>query len=184
MRKKIEKDHSSDQQLPRLGTAPYLRLMEDSASKDTKRTAAHSGLLLLWISDNILDLVELHLSPYGISESKLDLLMLLYLHQDKPDITPSAIASRLGIRRASATALLDWLEKRSWIERRTSEQNRRMVHVRLTTEGRKLIEEALPAFWRSCASFIDDLDQEEQDLLQKLLVKLNASLEKKLGVGR
>ncbi|MCY9517835.1 MarR family winged helix-turn-helix transcriptional regulator [Paenibacillus apiarius] len=184
MRKKIEKEHAGEQQLPRLGVAPYLELMRNTASEDTNQASAHMGLLLLWIGDNIQDMMDLNLSSFGITESKLDLLLLLILHQDKEGITPSSIAARLGIRRASATALLDWLEKRNWIERQPNENNRRMVHVRITPEGRNLVDQILPTFWSTCESFISDLEVEEQAVLQKIVMKLNGSLERRLGVGR
>ncbi|RUT27911.1 MarR family transcriptional regulator [Paenibacillus zeisoli] len=184
MRKKIEKEYSVDKQLPKLGIEPYLQLMGKTASEETDQASAHIGLLLLWIGDNLQDKMDLDLSAYGITESKLDLLLLLILHQNHGEINPSAIAERLGIRRASATALLDWLESRSWIQRKADENNRRMVHVTITPEGRGLVEQVLPTFWSACASFIADLDQGEQALLQKVLTKLNASVERKMGVGR
>jgi len=186
MRKKIEQDYSKEQQLPRLGISPYLELMNQSISSDISTKAAHIGLLLLWISDNIQDLVDLKLEPYGITESKLDLLLLLTLHSNRNAAppTPSSIASRLGIRRASATAMLDWLEKRNWVERTENMDNRRMVRVEITEEGRQLVQKILPNFWAVLASLISDMTNEEQELLMNLFSKLNTSLENRLGVGR
>ncbi|CAM4360530.1 MAG: MarR family transcriptional regulator [Paenibacillus macerans] len=185
MRRKIEQDYSKEQQLPRLGISPYLELMKKSVSSDLTEKA-HIGLLLLWISDNIQDLVDLKLEPYGITESKLDLLLLLTLHSNDKAAspTPSALASRLGIRRASATALLDWLEKRNWVKRTVNTDNRRMVHVEITEEGRRLVRQVLPEFWTVLASLMSDMTHEEQQVLLKLFGKMNTSLEKRLGVGR
>jgi len=184
MTKKITNESTMDQQLPKLGVAPYLALMNKTATKETDRKSSYMGLLMLWLGDNTLDLMDMDLSEFGITESKLDLLLLLLLHEDRPFVTPSAIADRLGIRRASVTALLDWLEKRAWIVREKSEHDRRMIHVSITQEGRELVDRVLPTFWATCASLLSDLDEEERAVFEKILVKLNDSIEKRLGVGR
>lgn len=67
---------------------------------------------MLWLGDNVLDMVDIDLAAFDITESKLDLLLLLSLHADQELVTPSSIADRLGIRRSSVTALLIWLEKK------------------------------------------------------------------------
>ncbi|MNK31943.1 Transcriptional repressor MprA [compost metagenome] len=184
MVKKSANEFTVDQQLPTLGIAPYLELMDKTATKDADRKSTHMGLLMLWLGDNILDVVDMDLSPFGITESKLDLLLLLRLHEGRELVTPSAIADRLGIRRASVTALLDWLGKRGWIAREQSNNDRRMIHVSITPEGRALVDNVLPTFWSTCASLLSDLDTEERKVFEKILVKLNAGIEKRLGVGR
>ncbi|RKN75987.1 MarR family winged helix-turn-helix transcriptional regulator [Paenibacillus ginsengarvi] len=183
MSQKNNKDQATDQ-LPKLGIQPYLELMDKTAGKE--RNGAHSrlGLLMLWFSDHFLDAVDLELAPFGITESKLDLLLLLKLHENRTYIAPSSLADRLGIRRASVTALLDWLEKRNLIIREQSELDRRRIHVQITKEGQELLDRVLPAFWSACSSIMNDLDHDEVALLDKMLVKLNAGIEKKLGVGR
>lgn len=184
MRRKNQHDHTADQSLPKLGVRPYLDLMEKTASSDINKHSAYMGLLMVWLSDNILDVVDVDLAAYNITESKFDLLLLLTLHEGKELITPSAIADRLGIRRASVTALLDWLEKRNWISREQSSTDRRMVHVRITTEGRALVEAVLPTFWSTCSSLVSELEPDEQQVFEKVLIKLNSVIENRLGVGR
>jgi len=183
MNKKSRRESGLDQ-LSKLGITPYLELLDKTADGETNRTSGRLGLLMLWFSDHFLDAVDVELAPFDITESKLDLLLLLKLHESREFISPSSLADRLGIRRASVTAMLDWLEKRSLILRKSSEQDRRMIHVSLTSEGRRLLDLVLPTFWSACSSIMNDLDQEETILLDKILVKLNAGIEKRLGVGR
>lgn len=181
---KNNREHSADQSLPKLGVTPYLELMDKTASPGTDRHSAYMGLLMMWLSDHVLDVMDLELSQFNITESKFDLLMLLTLHEGREAVTPSAIAERLGIRRASATALLDWLEKRNWIKREQSLLDRRMVHVSITPEGRSLVENALPTFWSTCSSLLSDLEPQERQAFEKVLLKLNRAMESRLGVGR
>ncbi|MGM1047239.1 DNA-binding transcriptional regulator, MarR family [Paenibacillus uliginis N3/975] len=184
MNRKPAKEYTTEQQLPQLGTAPYLDLMDRTASSDTDRNSAHLGLIMLWLGDNTLDLMDIQLSSFDITESKLDLLLLLSLHAGQELVTPSSLADRLGIRRSSVTSLLNWLEKRNWIIREPYAKDGRMTHVRISSEGDKLVKQVLPTFWSTCASLVEGLDKEEQEVFKRALVKLNNNIEKRLGSGR
>lgn len=184
MARKKGEDVAAEQQLPRLGVQPYLELMDRTALQETDRFLAHIGMLLVRVGDNVLDAIDLDLASYGITESKLDLLILLTLHEANDQVSPSAIADRLGIRRATVTSLLDWLEKRDWVAREHSAKDRRMIYVKITPAGRALVEQVLPTFWASCASLAIDLEPEEREFFAKILGKLHEKIEKRLGVGR
>lgn len=184
MKRKKAQELNMDQQLPRLGIEPYLELMNKTTAENADRHSTHMGLLMLWLGDHILDVVDMDLSPFGITESKLDMLLLLTLHEGRELVTPSAIAERLGIRRASVTALLDWLEKRGLVFREQSPKDGRMIHVSITPEGRALVDRVLPTFWSTCASLLDGLDAEERRVFEKILEKLHRTMEARVGVGR
>lgn len=128
--------------------APHLQLMRETASQDTDRDAAAAGLLLLWLGDDALQLVNASLSRHGLSENKLQVLLLFRLHEQglfgEAPPTPSSIADYCGITRASATGLLDWLEKRDWVARAPHPSDRRSLQLRLTEAARTLLAEALP----------------------------------------
>ena len=59
------------------------------------------------------------------------------------ETTSSAVAKSASISTATATAVLDRLELNGLIERYRSEQDRRIVHARLTSKG-KTITRAMP----------------------------------------
>lgn len=64
-----------------LGIEPYAELIKKTVSADTDPIATKLGLLMLWTSDNVLDAVDVDLAPLGISESKLDFLLLFILRE-------------------------------------------------------------------------------------------------------
>lgn len=172
-----------------LGIEPYAELIKKTASADTDPIAAKLGLLMLWTSDNVLDAVDVDLAPLGISESKLDFLLLFILREmesnrEEVNMSPSGIASRLGITRASVTGLLDWMEKRELIVRFHHSEDRRRLKVKITPKGKELVAHSLPTFWLSCASLVDEFSQEERQTLEKLLNKMQVTMQKKLGEGR
>ncbi|MGC0155319.1 MarR family winged helix-turn-helix transcriptional regulator [Chromobacterium vaccinii] len=155
---------------------PHLRLLAATAAPDTPADAAAAGLLLLWLGDDVLQQLNGKLAGSGLSENKLQVLLQFRLFEDgllgdEPP-TPSSIADYFGITRASATGLLDWLEKRGLIARLPHPTDRRSLRLRMTDPARALLADTLPGFWRACAELSDGLDIEERRQLLRLLGKV------------
>ncbi|MEE9869299.1 MAG: MarR family transcriptional regulator [Delftia lacustris] len=154
---------------------PHLALMAQTAQPGTDTPAAGLGLLLLWLADDVEQRANASLQAFGLSESKLDVLMIFGLAErgllGDTVVTPSYIASYVGVTRSSVTGLLDWLEKRSLLARSLSQEDRRSFDLALTDQGREVLARALPAFWRMCESLVDYLDEGERASLQSLLFK-------------
>jgi DNA-binding MarR family transcriptional regulator len=76
----------------------------------------------------------------GGAESQQYLLMLA-LKGMPPDMEPTvgAIAERLQIRQHSAAELIQRTEERGWVRRERGTQDRRVVHVSLTSMGDALL---------------------------------------------
>lgn len=136
-------------------------------------TRAKIGQLLLQLSDDVLDSVNKALKNYHISESKLSLLLLLVRNSHQTQsLQPSEIAEKLGIRRASVTKQLDWLESHQLITRTVGQKDLRMIHVSITDQGYHLLNQAMPQYWQTCAAFTKDLTDEESLVFLKLLQKI------------
>lgn len=154
---------------------PHLALMAETAQPGTDTPAAGLGLLLLWLADDVEQRANASLQAFGLSESKLDVLMIFALAErgllGDTVVTPSYIASYVGVTRSSVTGLLDWLEKRSLLARSLSQEDRRSFDLALTDQGREVLARALPAFWRMCESLVDYLDEGERASLQSILFK-------------
>ncbi|RAP19548.1 hypothetical protein C2W64_03937 [Brevibacillus laterosporus] len=99
-------------------------------------------------------------------------------------MSPSAIADRLGIERASVTSLLDWMEKRGLIIRYSHPQDRRRLIIKITEKGKEITFRSLPVFWSSCASLLEEFTQEECQVLEKLLTKMHERTKSKLKKER
>lgn len=135
---------------------------------------AELGSLLLHLADDALDKANLALAPQKISESKLELLLLLVSQNDKNHfLLPSEIAEKLGIKRASVTKQLIWLEKRRLISRSVSAKDQRMVNVSITASGYELLARAMPLYWRACTELANGLSEEEVALLFTMLQKIH-----------
>ncbi|WP_116520845.1 MarR family winged helix-turn-helix transcriptional regulator [Achromobacter insuavis] len=155
---------------------PHLTLMAQTAARGTDTGAAGLGLLMLWLADDVEHRANASLAPFGVSESKLDVLMIFGLAErgliDSRAVTPSYIADYFGVTRSTVTGLLDWLEKRELLTRALNQDDRRSISLTLTDAGRDLLARALPAFWTMCASLVDCLDEADRTALQGILAKV------------
>ena len=74
----------------------------------------------------------------GISMAQLN---ILYTLQRSGDMTMSRLADGLNVSDSNATGLIDRMEERGFVERTRVPEDRRIVMVRLTDAGRRLLDE-------------------------------------------
>ena len=157
---------------------PCLRQMRKAARKGTQLDAVQLGVLLLFLADDISRSVAKRLQPLGISEKKLDVLLLFTAddslkHKNVPDPpTPTSIAEYMNVTRASATGLLDWLEERGLIARRNHPTDRRSIQTEITSKGRDLVGKVLPVFCSACEDLTINLTERDRADLKRVLAKV------------
>jgi MarR family 2-MHQ and catechol resistance regulon transcriptional repressor len=88
------------------------------------------------------------------------------------------LAQKLLRSGGNVTVVIDNLEKRGWVRRERQKQDRRMVIVRLTPSGSRLIARIFPDHARAITAEMGRLSAEEQDTLRILCRKLGGSVTK------
>jgi DNA-binding MarR family transcriptional regulator len=88
----------------------------------------------------------------------------------------SEIAEALQLTLSSVTALVDKLEAKAFVTRQRSLEDRRIVRVSLTAEGRKFYDLIQDAQRKLSLSVLKVLSRDEQDMLLALFRKLAAKL--------
>ena len=116
---------------------------------------------------------ELQSSHYGI------LLLLEAIGQ----ASQQHLAQSLTIDRANMVALLDVLEQRGLIERQADTRDRRRHVVKLTAVGYIELQQIRQARKQVDEAFFAGLNNEEQETLHLLLVKLFVSLTEQSSVS-
>ena len=109
---------------------------------------------------------ELQSSHYGI------LLLLEAIGQ----ASQQHLAQQLSIDRANMVALLDVLEQRGFIQRQVDPLDRRRHIVKLTPAGHTQLQQIRQAREKVDEAFFAGLDNEEQEILHRLLAKLFIAL--------
>ena len=102
----------------------------------------------------------------GLSLSQYEFLRPLMSFNGLP---VSRLAERFGIAPASATQMLDSLERVGIIERERSERDRRTVTITLTAEGRRMFERKRRALAAQRRRFFEDLEPEERSSTERVL---------------
>lgn len=108
-----------------------------SQSKDR---GAEESLAFLMVKNALIfeRLADIRLAPLDITSSQTRVLMMIGC---AGFTMASVIAKRMGSNAAGVVRSIDNLEKKGWIERVRSEEDRREVHLHLTEAGEKLINQ-------------------------------------------
>ncbi|SEG70365.1 transcriptional regulator, MarR family [Bryocella elongata] len=113
--------------------------------------------------------VEQCIAAEGLCLSDFMMLEVL-LH--KGPLSISAIGEKVLLTNASMTAATDRLEKRGFVERHNSEEDRRSKIVTLTPEGRTFISELYERHVKDIEAVTSVLSQKEQNKMRGLLKTL------------
>ena len=103
-------------------------------------------------------------------------LIVLEIVASGEKVQPKDIAARAGVGQATATSLIDKLEMRGLVARTRSEQDRRLVWVSVTEEGRKVLESAPDPLQYVFAKQFGALPDWEQAMILAALEKIGAIL--------
>jgi len=122
----------------------------------------------------------------GLTPLQLGVLAYLNKETGEPDIDQNGLAARLGIDRASTSALVYELEGMGLVERSVNGADRRARMLRLTSQGEKVRARLHPASNAAQVKVFAALTAREHGLLIDLLVRVvesNGALSRP-GAGR
>jgi DNA-binding MarR family transcriptional regulator len=97
-----------------------------------------------------------------------------------PRLPVSELAASAGVAAPTATRMLDALVRDGLAERTPCDQDRRVVHVALTPEGRTAVESAAERVAAGRARVRDQLTPDEREQAAALLRRLTAVVEEQL----
>ena len=109
------------------------------------------------------------LKAQGINET-LFMALITLESQENHSIQPSELST-------NATRIADELEKRGWIERRESDNDRRCLHLQLTEKGHAFLQEVLPPQHNCLHQLWSSLSTTEKDQLEQITRKLLTRLD-------
>ena len=112
------------------------------------------------------------LEPVRLELWEYDVLSALRRQGGAFELAASALARETGLSTGAMTNRVDRLIDRGLVRRRTGENDRRSVIVRLTAKGRKKIDEAIKYRLDSAHESLGDLTAAERKQLARLLRKV------------
>lgn len=114
-------------------------------------------------------LFHFRLAPYGITPEQWSVLNQV---DHAPGMIQKEIAERVGKDKPTTTRILDHLEKKGLIYKKTGEQDRRSFLVFSTEEGRELIRETMAIEDSVTADVRTCISDKEHDTLIDLLTRI------------
>lgn len=105
------------------------------------------------------------------------LLVMQVIARQGP-LTPGAVAKEVSLSQATVTTILDRLERKGYLQRERSSQDKRMVLVSLTANGQEVLSRAPALLQESFTQRFGELTDWEQNLilssLQRVAMMMNA----------
>jgi DNA-binding MarR family transcriptional regulator len=96
-----------------------------------------------------------HLSGFGLVPGDFDVLATIRRIEGDTGVNPGRLLQSVLITSGGLTKRLDRLQAAGWVVRHPDPDDRRATLVRLTPEGRDLIDRALPSLLTSEQEFIE-----------------------------
>ena len=114
--------------------------------------------------------LDQRLRPLGLSQGKWTTLVHLAWGGDK--LTQRELASRIGIEEASLAGVLDRLQNDRWIERKTSEHDRRCKTVHLQPRSKKVLAQIFETAQELRQELIGDIPAAELETCMHVLARI------------
>ena len=135
---------------------------------DADVTAVAGFLHLLSVATDLSVALDTCLSKHGLLQGRWWVLILLMREQTKTS-TPSSLADKSGVSRATMTGLLDGLAQNCLVERVFAKEDRRSVLIHLTEAGQTKLDAVMPDYYRRVRNCMQALNEEQRTQLQLIL---------------
>jgi DNA-binding MarR family transcriptional regulator len=112
-----------------------------------------------------------YLAEYDLLQGRWWVLLLL-MREDNLSSTPSALAKKAGVSRATMTGLLDGLLRDKLISRVHGKRDRRQILIRMTVLGQAKLDEVMPGYYQRVNQLMQALSETETTQLMSLLKKI------------
>ena len=142
---------------------------------DADVTAISSFLHLLRVATDLSIALDTCLSKHGLLQGRWWVLILL-MREESKTATPSTLADKAGVTRATMTGLIDGLEQVGLVERVFAKDDRRSVVIHLTEAGQAKLDVVMPDYYRRLRQCMEALDEKKREELHLMLDLINSGI--------
>ncbi|MCM3746429.1 MarR family transcriptional regulator [Paenibacillus pasadenensis] len=125
-----------------------------------------------WVTKIVND----NIKNYGLIPTEFGILEALY---HKGSMPLQQIGEKVLVSSGNLTYIVDKLEKKGLLVRKSSSTDRRVIYAELTEEGERLLDENFPKHRDVIRSSVDGLNEEEKKQAAMLLKKLGHAAQAK-----
>ena len=147
--------------------------MKDKPAMPTRNPNVLAWLHLLRIQHQVQKCETAFLAKHNLTLPQFD--VLVHLHHEE-GITQQTLADRLLVTKGNVCGLMERMMEQGLVERRQDPNDGRAYMLHLTTKGKRLIQDIMPAHSQVISSRIGQLAPEKQKQLLDLLSELDRAL--------
>lgn len=103
-------------------------------------------------------------------------LILMRAIRELGEVTIRQLANHTNMSQATATAILDRLERNGYVERVRSKEDKRKVHAHLTADGERILKQAPMPLQENFISEFQKLEDWEQSLLLSSVQRISSMM--------
>lgn len=111
---------------------------------------------------------------YNVSSAQLNCLLALY---ENGPLSPSQIAKQIFVNSSTVTGIIDRLEQKGLVERLRISQDRRVITIELTKNGKVLAENAPPPVQQKIIDGLNKLSEDRIEQTAAILLNLTDMLD-------
>lgn len=126
-------------------------------------------LSLLRVAADLGQMLDRFLGKHDLLQGRWWVLILL-MREDDYRASPSDLAAKAGVSRATMTGLIDGLSKEKLVSRRPVDTDRRQVMIELTTAGQNKLDRVMPDYYQRVSALMDVLGDEAGQLMELMTV--------------
>lgn len=122
--------------------------------------------ILLRASSSVSSMLKKDMQSYGLNPTEFTVMEVLYSKGAQPI---QVIGNKVLLASSSITYVIDQLEKKTYVERKVNENDRRITLVSLTPSGQEFMEKSFPQHSEIIQELFGELPQEEIESLSESL---------------
>lgn len=128
-----------------------------------------SFVVLMKSSKAVQEQIKKDISSYGMRTSDFTVLEALY-HKGRQTIRE--ISSAVLINTGSITYVIDKLETKGLLERSDCKEDRRVVYIQITEQGKEMMDEIFPKHQQVIEAIFSDITSDEKEFLINILKRV------------
>lgn len=131
---------------------------------------------LLRACSDISDALDKLLAQHSLLQGRWWVLVLL-MRQDDVTSSPTDLAEKAGVTKATMTGFIDGLEREGLVQRLMDASDRRKLFIRLTPAGQQKLDEVLPDYYRKVKALMSCLSEGQRDAMLGSVKYLAANID-------
>ncbi|CAG1772497.1 Transcriptional repressor MprA [uncultured bacterium] len=161
-----------------LKNLPDAKILEKFVARypDAEVEAVLPFLNILRAGSDLSDALDALLARHGLLQGRWWVLILL-MREDSLTSTPSDLAEKAGVSRATMTGLIDGLEREGLVQRLDDASDRRKYSIRLTPSGQQKLDDVMPDYYRKVRTLMQVLGVTQREQLVSHLKQLTANIQ-------